>query len=175
MPNFAIPESALNAMDVVMQVTAHNIANINTDGFNPFHATLQSGPIHDEGVRVGAIYRDMSPGPAIINHLAENDVRNSVEFAARGMRNTAENYDSSVIQDHDRLQQANAADAWQVENYRTGQNSRSLITGLREEGSNVDLPREFANLAITDNAYSANAAAIRAWDDLTGSVLNVKV
>ena len=61
-----------------------------------------------------------------------------------------------------------------MENYRTGQNSRSLISGLNE-GSNVDLPREFANLVITENAYSANAATIRAWDEMTGSILNVKV
>ena len=174
MPNFSIPQSAISAMDVVMQATAHNIANVNTNGYNPVNVVLQSGPYHDEGVRVGAVYRDMSPGPAIINHLAGNDVRQAVEFSARGMRDTAENYDTAVAQDHDRLQQANAADAWHVENYRTGQNSRSLISGLNE-GSNVDLPREFANLVITENAYSANAATIRAWDEMTGSILNVKV
>ena len=172
MPNFAIPQSALSSLDVVMQATAHNIANINTDGYKSLNVTLQSGP-YDEGARVGAIYRDMSPGPAIINHLAENDVRNVVEVAARGMRNTAENYDTAVVQDHDRLQQANAADAWNVENYRKGQNARSLISGLRE-GSNVDLPREFAKMVVTENAYSANAATIRAWDELTGSILNLK-
>lgn len=161
-------------MDVVMQATANNIANINTDGYKALNVSLQSGPYQDEGVRVGAIYRDMSPGPAIINHLAENDVRNAVEFSARGMRNTAENYDTPVVQDIDRTQQGNAADAWRVENYREGQNARSLITGL-SEGSNVDLPREFTNMLVTENAYSANAAAIRAWDEMTGSLLNVKV
>ena len=175
MPNFAIPESALSSMDVAIQATANNIANINTDGYKSLSVALQSGAYHDEGVRVGAVFRDMSPGPAVINHLGENDVRNVVEFSARGMRNTAENYDSAVIQDHDRLQQANAADAWHVENYRTGQNSRSQILGLNEEGSNVDLPREFANLIVTENAYSANASVIRAWDEMVGGLLNVKV
>ena len=175
MPNFSIPQSAMSSMDVVMQATANNIANINTDGYKALNVVLESGPYQDEGVRVGAIYRDMSPGPAVINHLAENDVRNVVEYSARGMRNTAENYDSAVLQDHDRLQQANAADAWQVENYRAGQDARSQIFGLNQQGSNVDLPREFANLTVTENAYSANAATIRAWDDMTGGFLNVKV
>lgn len=174
MPNFAIPQSALSSLDVVMQATANNIANMNTDGYKALSVSLRSGPYQDEGVRVGAVYRDMSPGPAVINHLAENDVRSAVEFSARGMRNTAENYDTAVAQDHDRLQQANAADAWRVENYREGQNARSLISGL-SEGSNVDLPREFAQLIATENAYSANAAVIRAWDELAGSILNVKV
>ena len=173
MPNFAIPQSALSSMDVMMQATANNIANINSDGYKSSKVSLMSGPYQDEGVRVGAIYRDMSPGPAFINHLGENDVRDTLEFSARGMRNTAENYDTAVAQDHDRLQQANAADAWRVQNYREGQNARSLISGLRE-GSNVDLPQEFVYLTVTENAYSANAALIRAWDELTGSILNVK-
>lgn len=174
MPNFSIPQSAMSAMDVVMQATADNIANINTDGYQSLNVILQSGPYHDEGVRIGAITRDMTPGPSVVNHLGENDVRQAVEFAARGMRTTAENYDSSVLQDHDRLQQANTADAWHVENYRKGQNSYSLINGLRRE-SNVDLPREFTHMIITENAYSADAAAIRAWDEMAGSMFNIKV
>lgn len=174
MPNFSIPESALSALDVVMQTTANNIANVNTDGFKSSHVVLQSGPHFDEGVRVGAIYRDMQPGPAVINHLAENDIRASSDIAARGMRNSQENYDTSVAQDVDRLQQANAADAWQVENSREGRYAENLIRGT-VEGSNTDLPREFANLIITEHAYSANAATIRAWDEMTGSLLNVKI
>ena len=162
-------------MDVVMQATANNLANISTAGYQSLGVVLQSGPYQDEGVRAGVVYRDMNPGPAVINHFAGNDVRDVVEFSARGMRTTAENYDSAVLQDHDRLQQANAADAWQVENYRTGQNSRSLIQGLNQEGSNVDLPREFANLTVTENAYSTNATTIRAWDEMVGGLLNMKV
>ncbi|MDL2291455.1 flagellar basal body protein, partial [Desulfovibrio sp. OttesenSCG-928-F20] len=32
MPNFSIPTSALNALDVVIETTANNIANVSTDG-----------------------------------------------------------------------------------------------------------------------------------------------
>ena len=173
MPNFSIPQSALSALDVVMQTTANNIANMNTDGFKASRVVLMSGP-QDEGVQVGALYRSMEPGPAIINHLGQNDVRDSNDIAAMGMRNSQENYDTAVAQDVDRIQQANAADAWSVQRYREGQNARNLIQGI-VEGSNTDLPREFATMIVTTNAYSANAAAIRAWDELVGSLLNVKV
>jgi flagellar basal-body rod protein FlgC len=174
MPNFSIPQSALTSLEVVMQTTANNIANTNTDGFKASRALLMSGPYQDEGVQVGALYRSMEPGPAIINHLGQNDVRDSDDVAAMYTRNSRENYDTAVAQDVDRTQQANAADAWNVQNYREGQSARTRIQGMTE-GSNTDLPREFANMIVTENAYSANAAAIRAWDELTGSILNVKV
>ena len=175
MPNFWIPQSALSALDVSMGATANNIANINTDGYKSLSVTLQSGP-RDQGVRVGGIYRDMSPGPAVISHLSENDLRDGVDSVARGMRNQADNYNSAVSQDIDRMWKADAADAWQVENRREGDYIKSVIDGLRlTELSNVDLPRQFANLIVTENAYSANAAVIRSWEELTGSLLNIKV
>ena len=174
MPNFSIPQSALTSLEVVMQNTAHNIANVNTDGFRPGRVVLMSGPYQDEGVQVGAVYRSMEPGPAIINHLGPNDVRDTNDIAAMGMRNSQENYDTAVAQDVDRTQQANAADAWQVQNYREGQDARARIEGI-VEGSSTDLPREFATMIVTANAYSANAAVIRSWDELTGSLLNVRV
>lgn len=174
MPNFTMPQSALNALDVVMQTTADNIANISTDGFKARRVVLMSGPCQDEGVQVGALYRDMSPGPAVINHLGQNDVRDRNDVAAMGMRNSRENYDTAVAQDVELTQRANAADAWNIQNYREGRDALSRIRGM-VEGSNTDLPREFATMIVTENAYGANAAFIRAWDELTGSILNVKV
>lgn len=174
MPNYAIPQSALSALDAVMEVSANNIANINTDGYKSARVVLESGPYHDEGVRVGAVYRDMSPGPAVINHLSENDVRQSLDVSARGMRTSQENFDTALAQDLDRLQQGNAADAQHVQEYREGQRSASMVKGLAE-ASNTDLPREFAQHVVMESAYSANAATIRAMDELTGSILNVKV
>ena len=107
MPDFFIAHSALNALDTNMSVSAGNIANVSTEGFNASRVVLQSGP-ENEGVRVSAVYRDMSSGPAVINHL-------------------------------------------------------------------TDLPREFATHMAVESAYSATAAVIRAMDELTGSILNVKV
>ncbi|MDR1489242.1 MAG: flagellar basal body protein [Desulfovibrio sp.] len=173
MPNYSPPLSALTSLDVVMQTTANNIANVNTDGFKARYVALETGPM-DEGVRIGGTFRDMSPGPAVINHLAENDVRVANDVAARGMRNTQENYDTAVAQDLDRIQQGNTNDAWAVEDYRDGQVARDQIHGI-VEGSNTDLAREFTRMIATENAYSANAAMIRAWDEMTGSILNIRV
>ncbi|MDR3175595.1 MAG: flagellar basal body protein [Desulfovibrio sp.] len=173
MPNYSPPISALTSLDVVMQTTANNIANVNTDGFKARYVALETGPM-DEGVRVAGTFRDMTPGPAVINHLAENDVRVANDVAARGMRNTQENYDTAVAQDLDRIQQGNTNDAWAVEDYRDGQVARNQIQGV-VEGSNTDLAREFTRMIVTENAYSANAAMIRAWDEMTGSILNIRV
>jgi len=62
----------------------------------------------------------------------------------------------------------------QVERYRAGQRARARIDGI-VEGSNTDLLREFATHMAVESAYSATAAVIRAMDELTGSILNVKV
>ncbi len=43
------------------------------------------------------------------------------------------------------------------------------------ETSNTDLVREQVNLIQNQHAFSANIAAIRAQDDLTGTVLDMKV
>ncbi|MDR0827520.1 MAG: flagellar basal body protein [Desulfovibrio sp.] len=176
MPNYSPPISALNSLEVVMQTSANNIANVNTDGFKARYVSLETGPM-DEGVRIGGVFRDMSPGPAVINHLAENDVRVANDVAARSMRNTQENYDTTVAQDLDRLQQGNTNDAWAVEAYREGQVARDQIQGAWGvvEGSNTDIARDFVNMISTENAYSANAAMIRAWDEMTGSILNIRV
>ncbi|MDL2280044.1 flagellar basal body protein [Desulfovibrio sp. OttesenSCG-928-G11] len=181
MPNFYIPTSALDSLDVVVGTAANNIANISTDGFKSRHVVLQSGPFKDEGVRVASTWRDMTPGPAIINHLGENDVREGFELSARGMRVSQENYDTVVNQEVDRLQQANTSDSWRVWDYRDGQSAAAELGGLDRgtrglvEGSNTDLAREFVNLVSAENAYSAVAVVIRTMDEMVGSVLNVKV
>ncbi len=43
------------------------------------------------------------------------------------------------------------------------------------ETSNTDLVRESVNLIQSQHAFSANIAAIRAQDDLTGTVLDMKI
>jgi flagellar basal-body rod protein FlgC len=170
--------SALTALDTVMWTTANNIANVNTDGFKARHAVLETGP-SDVGVRIASVYRDMSPGPAVINHLVENDVRAADDAAVRGILATRENYDAAAAQDLDRIQQGNADDARAVEDYRAGQTARDRINGRAgisgiPEGSNTDLAREFTTMIAVENAYTAQASMIRAWDEMTGSLLNIR-
>jgi flagellar basal-body rod protein FlgC len=40
------------------------------------------------------------------------------------------------------------------------------------EGSNTDIPREMVNLMTSERAYAANAATIRTWDEMVGTVLD---
>ena len=56
--------SALGAFGVGMQVTADNIANVNTPYFKSGRAYYETGP-QGYGTRVGELSRDISPGPAI--------------------------------------------------------------------------------------------------------------
>ena len=56
--------SAMSAMGVAQQVSADNIANVNTDGFKASTVQFESGP-EGQGVRVGAIRESSAPGPIV--------------------------------------------------------------------------------------------------------------
>jgi flagellar basal-body rod protein FlgC len=55
--------SALSALGTVQQVSANNVANVNTDGFAAGSVTLESGP-GGQGVRVGDIREGGATDPA---------------------------------------------------------------------------------------------------------------
>ncbi|BCS86791.1 flagellar basal body rod protein FlgC [Pseudodesulfovibrio sediminis] len=56
--------SALSALGTTQQVSANNIANVNTEEFRSSSVVLESGP-GDQGVRVAAIRESTNPGPMI--------------------------------------------------------------------------------------------------------------
>ncbi len=51
----------MNAFGVSAQVTANNVANVNTDDFQASRTNLETGP-DDNGVRVASIQKDTTPG-----------------------------------------------------------------------------------------------------------------
>ncbi len=55
------PLSALSSFGVDVQVTANNIANVNTHGYRATRVEYETEP-YDAGVRVGAFLRDPAPG-----------------------------------------------------------------------------------------------------------------
>lgn len=118
--------SALNALSTQMAVSANNVANVNTNGFQASRADLETGH-GDQGVQVAAIQKDTSPGPAVP----------SLE--------RTQNPDTGQVQT-----------SWQY-----------------VEGSNTDLAREFVNMTAAQNAYEANAVAIRTQDEMAGAVLDI--
>ncbi|MBC18042.1 Flagellar basal body rod protein [Pseudodesulfovibrio profundus] len=100
--------SALSALSTVQQVSANNIANVNTDGFQPSSVGLETGP-EGQGVRVGSINQSSEQGP--------------------------------------------------------------VIDGV--ELSNTDLGTEMVDMMTTSRAFSANTAAIRVSEQMTGHLLNM--
>ncbi|WP_051617030.1 flagellar basal body rod C-terminal domain-containing protein [Desulfonatronovibrio hydrogenovorans] len=54
-------------------LTAHNLANLNTDGFKARELHLETGP-DGKGVEPAGVFEDQTPGPAIQKQeLVEND------------------------------------------------------------------------------------------------------
>lgn len=52
--------SAMNALGQGMNATAHNIANVNTAGFDPLQVSYETGP-RGQGVRVSAVESAVYP------------------------------------------------------------------------------------------------------------------
>ena len=55
---------AMQAMETAMQVSANNVANVNTGGFKAQEVTYETGP-GGTGVRVGDVVEITTPGPLI--------------------------------------------------------------------------------------------------------------
>ncbi len=102
--------SALSALGTVQQVSANNVANMNTDGFKASSVVLESGPA-DQGVRVGGLHQSTVSG--------------------------------------------------------------SIFGGV--ESSNTDIGSEMVDMITTGHAFSANVAAIRTSEEMTGHLLNMIV
>jgi flagellar basal body rod protein FlgG len=162
--------SAMDAMGTVMQATANNIANVNSHDYKALRVDLESGP-QDQGVRVGAIFRDPSPGPAVVTHLSEREYRTIGDQTAQGMQAAANAYEASRTYEHSLTDAADARASVDAQNIIRSTPS-PFAAAPYAEGSNTNLPLEFANLSVTETAYSANAAVIRTLDVMTGSLLN---
>jgi len=100
--------SAVSALGTAQQVSANNVANVNTEGFEASSVVLESGP-QDQGVRVGGIHGNTNAGPMI------GEV----------------------------------------------------------EGSNTDIATEMVGMIRTRHAFSANIAAIRVSEEMSGHLVDM--
>lgn len=98
---------AISAGAVSQQVSANNLANVNTDGFEASSVEFEEGA--NGGVQVSDIRRDTSDGP--------------------------------------------------------------LLNGV--EASNTDVGREMVTMMKNEHLVGANAAVVRAQEEMTGHVLNM--
>ncbi|MDR2055201.1 MAG: flagellar basal-body rod protein [Desulfovibrio sp.] len=131
--SMSIGAQALNSYSVGMAVTAHNVANVNTSGFEPQTAVFATGP-NGVGVQLETIFQG--------NGLARPRPLDMPDSLA----SPADLYGRSVV---------NAA----------------VAPG--GDASGTDLGREMARMIIAQYSFEANAATIRAADEMTGTLLNI--
>ncbi|MBI9078985.1 MAG: flagellar basal body rod protein [Pseudodesulfovibrio sp.] len=84
--------SALSSLAVVQQVSANNIANVNTDGFKSSSVMLESGP-GDQGVRVAAIHENTRSGP-MVNEVEGSNTDIATEMV--GMIRTGHAFSANI-------------------------------------------------------------------------------
>ncbi len=166
MSNYTNSLSSFDTSGVLANVTAHNLANISTEGYLPHRMDSQTGP-GNQGVQVGAIYPD--PGPAIITHFFEREPHIGLEQTAEGMHNAAVAYTDSRSYEYGLMGQADSYAAWRVQEHQHFIDAHNVTFA---EGSNTNLPLELANLAHAQTAFTTNAAVVRTLDTMTGSLLN---
>ncbi len=118
---------ALSAFGVEQNVTANNVANVNTDEFQSSRVHLETG---DEGygVRIQDITRSTADGPLVPATIP-------------------------------------------------GMNESGMMVGVPGyvEGSNTDIATEMTGMIRTQNAFSANVAAVRNWDQTTGYLMDMMI
>ena len=116
---------AIRAVGISQSVTANNIANVGTEGFEPSRVRFADGP-GGVGVQVQSIRQD-SPGGGLSETRPVPDGTDALEAS----------------------------------------------TGRAASGT--DLSREFVGLIQNGAGSSANLASVSAYEQLTGTVMDMKV
>lgn len=114
--------SGLNAFGNGMNVTAHNIANVETAGFQPQSANYATGS-QGQGVEL-----QVMPPPVLEGNSTA--VQAAIE---------------------------------------------TFVPPETLNPSNTDISHEFVNMIATQRAYEANATTIKAWDEMQGVAVDLKV
>ena len=141
--SMSIVAQALSSYSVGMAVTAHNVANVNTSGFKPQTAVFATGP-DGVGVQLETIFQG--------NGLARPRPLDMPDSLA------------SPADTHARTIVASAAAP------------NGDANGMPPEFVNpggTDPGREMVNMIVARYSFEANAATIRAADEISGTLLNV--
>lgn len=135
-----ISVSALDAFATGMQAVAHNIANINTEGFQPQAVYYSSLPPY-MGVQVGDI---TGPGPDAPVRPPEPEVRTAA------------------------VPEQQIGVLPPPPDYLTAFQPPEWINP-----SQTSLEQEMVNMIVAQRAFEANVTPIRAWDEMTGTLVNL--
>jgi hypothetical protein len=137
-----ISVSALDAFATGMQAIAHNIANMNTSGFQPQAVYYSSLPPYT-GVEVGFITG--GPDPELVPYpLVPKVLTFPVPEQQLGM----------LPPPPDDL--------------------TSFLPPDWINPSQTSLEREMTNMIMAQRAYEANVAPIQTWDEMTGTLVNLR-
>jgi flagellar basal-body rod protein FlgC len=139
--SMSIGAQALNSYAVGMAVTAHNVANVNTSGFEPQTAVFATGP-NGVGVELETIFQG--------NGLARPRPLDMPD----SLVSPADLYGKAVVDSA----------------------AASSVNGMPPEFANpsgTDLGREMVNMIVARYSFEANAATIRAADEMAGTLLNI--
>ena len=174
MPNYYTQISAFDVLNVAMRATANNIANTNTNNYKSQRVVFESGS-EDQGVRIGRVYRDLNPGPAVITNFSELASRSAQEQSARFYQDIEAA--NATVRGHEvaERQRLYGGTSLLEQELRGYEEAASLQAKGYEQASNTELPREFVNLINTELAYSANAAVVRTQEVMVGALINAVV
>lgn len=128
---------AAGSMDVHsigMQVSAHNVANVSTEGFAPQRAAYVTGPV-GMGVELESVRKQDASGAAGLP--PQNDEQDDLNV-------------------RDRVDLSSEA---------------SMYSGFLPQ-SGTEIAKEMPQMILTERGFQANAATIRAADDMLGSLIN---
>lgn len=159
-----IAASALNVFGVDMQVAAHNIANMSTAGFQPQRATHADRP--NGGVMLETILqggRPARPGgrPAPMGNSLTRPELDTGERESVFLDPLPEDIRTNGI-------------TWDNAALRGAAEAMAARSPLPDPPSGTDPARELVSMVMTGRAFEANAATVRAADDMMGDLLNLK-
>ena len=134
--------SALDAFSTGMQAIAHNIANVNTEGFQPQSVYYASLPPY-MGVQVGDI-TGPGPEPIPIRQPDPEILSAPVQEPQLGVLPPPPDHLTSFLPPE-----------WM-------------------NPSQTSLEQEMVNMIVVQHAYEANIVPIYAWNEMTGTLVNIK-
>lgn len=153
--------SALDAFATGMQATAHNIANVNTAGFQPQAVYYADLPPH-MGVRVGDI---TGPGPT-----APRPDPDAVTFPR----------DPGVVTFPAPEQPIGVLPpppddlTAPVSPEQVNPAYTAFMPPEMLNPSNTSLETEMVHMMIAQRAYEANVVPVQAWNEMTGTLIDIK-
>jgi flagellar basal body rod protein FlgB len=179
---------ALRAVSVSQQVSANNVANINTNGFLPSRVDFETGP-EGQGVRVQRIVEEGSHEARRRGRLREYRRREALRDEERESRRLEEEYTTNRrVRNRHTEEGARRAEEHrrreedlQIESERVRRLDEEYFAEKADheawlaEVSATDLAVEMARMIANEQAFAANVAALRTQMDMQGVLIDTLV